>query len=170
MGVTYPILQIVGYQNSGKTTLVEKIVQAGSSQGLRVATIKHHGHDKKIERVTSKKDSVRHLDAGASLTTVSAGGVIQLEASKSEGWTLDELIQLYSFFGYDLLLIEGYKFATYPKIVLIREKKDIELLSTLQNIVAVITWIPVDTSLPVFSIEDEETYIKWIFSSNEVKS
>src|SRR5690606_30953567 len=119
------------------------------------------GHDKKIERVTSKKDSVRHLDAGASLTTVSAGGVIQLEASKSEGWTLDELIQLYSFFGYDLLLIEGYKFATYPKIVLIREKKDIELLSTLQNIVAVITWIPVDTSLPVFSIEDEETYIKW---------
>lgn len=38
------ILQIVGYQNSGKTTLVEKMVHALTEREMKVATIKHHGH------------------------------------------------------------------------------------------------------------------------------
>ena len=44
MGGAPSILQIVGYQNSGKTTLVEKIVHALAESEMKVATIKHHGH------------------------------------------------------------------------------------------------------------------------------
>ncbi len=44
MGKATSILQIVGYQNSGKTTLVEKVVYALAEQNMKVATIKHHGH------------------------------------------------------------------------------------------------------------------------------
>ena len=44
MGEAPSILQIVGYQNSGKTTLVEKIVHALAEIEMKVATIKHHGH------------------------------------------------------------------------------------------------------------------------------
>ncbi|MPU17873.1 molybdopterin-guanine dinucleotide biosynthesis protein MobB, partial [Acinetobacter baumannii] len=43
MGKAPSILQIVGYQNSGKTTLVEKVVYALAEQNMKVATIKHHG-------------------------------------------------------------------------------------------------------------------------------
>lgn len=43
-GQSPSILQIVGYQNSGKTTLVEKVVHALAERKMKVATIKHHGH------------------------------------------------------------------------------------------------------------------------------
>lgn len=43
-GQNRSILQIVGYQNSGKTTLMEKLIQALTYEGMKVATIKHHGH------------------------------------------------------------------------------------------------------------------------------
>src|SRR5690606_27212478 len=115
VGIRYPILQIIGFQNSGKTTLVEKIVQKGCRQGLKVATIKHHGHPTKLETIHSNKDSARHRQAGAVLTTVEGGGHIHLEAFKKEGWTLDELLKLYTLFDYDCLIIEGYKQADYPK-------------------------------------------------------
>ncbi len=42
------ILQIVGYKKSGKTTLMRHIVSFLKSHGYTVATIKHHGHGKKI--------------------------------------------------------------------------------------------------------------------------
>ena len=44
MGKAPSILQIVGYQNKRKTTLVEKIVHALAERKIKVATIKHHGH------------------------------------------------------------------------------------------------------------------------------
>ena len=43
-GQSPSILQIVGYQNSGKTTLVGKIVHVLTESEMKVATIKHHGH------------------------------------------------------------------------------------------------------------------------------
>lgn len=162
--IRFPLLQIVGYQNSGKTTLVEKIVKKGTEQGIKIATIKHHGHQKSLENLHQEKDSARHFKAGASATIVEGGGSLQLEA-KTTGWTLDKLIQLYAFFENDMILIEGFKTADYPKIVLIKNENDIELLNTLTNIMAVISWIPIQTNFRVFHINEEEKYLHWIFNS-----
>ncbi|MEH7235492.1 molybdopterin-guanine dinucleotide biosynthesis protein B [Bacillus sp. JJ1562] len=165
--IRFPLLQIVGYQNSGKTTLVEKIVKKGTDFGYQIATIKHHGHHSSLESLHQEKDSSRHFKAGASATIVEGGGSLQLEARTSE-WTLEKLIQLYAFFENDMIIIEGYKTADYPKIVLIKKEEDIELLSSLTNIIAVIAWIPVQTEFPLYQIKDEDNYLHWIF--NFIKS
>ncbi|WP_010283394.1 molybdopterin-guanine dinucleotide biosynthesis protein B [Bacillus timonensis] len=161
--IRFPLLQVVGYQNCGKTTLVEKIVKRGTEQGVKIATIKHHGHQSSLESLQLEKDSSRHFKAGASATIVEGGGSLQLEA-KTSGWTLEKLIQLYAFFENDMILIEGFKKEDYPKIILIRKDEDIELLTSLTNIVAVISWIPIQCKFPLFHIKDEESYLRWIFS------
>ncbi|MEH7381730.1 molybdopterin-guanine dinucleotide biosynthesis protein B [Bacillus sp. JJ1533] len=161
--IRFPLLQIVGFQNSGKTTLVEKVVKKGTDLGHKIATIKHHGHQTSLESLHQEKDSSRHFQAGAFATIVEGGGSLQLEAKTSE-WSLVKLIQLYAFFENDMIVIEGYKTAEYPKIVLIKKEEDMELLTSLTNIAAVITWIPIQTTFPLFHIDDEENYLKWIFS------
>ncbi|MEH7387930.1 molybdopterin-guanine dinucleotide biosynthesis protein B [Bacillus sp. JJ1521] len=165
--IRFPLLQIVGYQNSGKTSLVEKIVKKGTDYGHQIATIKHHGHQSNLENFHQAKDSSRHFKAGASATIVEGGGSLQLEAKTSQ-WTLEKLIELCALFENDMILIEGYKAADYPKIVLIKKEKDTELLTSLTNIVAVISWIPIQTKFPLFHINEEENYLQWIF--NFIKS
>ena len=39
-----PAIAFIGYQNSGKTTLVEKVIAELTRRGLRVGSLKHHGH------------------------------------------------------------------------------------------------------------------------------
>ncbi|MBE7143407.1 MULTISPECIES: molybdopterin-guanine dinucleotide biosynthesis protein B [Bacillus cereus group] len=162
MGKAPSILQIVGYQNSGKTTLVEKIVHALAERKIKVATIKHHGHGGFPE--VAQKDSERHRKAGAVVSSVEGAGLLSLSSLREE-WSLQEIIRLYEFFEVDIILIEGYKKESYPKVVLLRSEEDVELLHKVENIVAVITWYDAPANLreeyTVFHITEEELYIDW---------
>ena len=53
------ILQIVGFKNSGKTTLMQHTIQFLKSYGYTIATIKHHGHIG--EDITLQEDHVDHM-------------------------------------------------------------------------------------------------------------
>lgn len=112
MGKAPSILQIVGYQNSGKTTLVEKIVHVLAESEMKVATIKHHGHGGFPE--VAQKDSERHRKAGAVVSSVEGAGLLSLSSLKKK-WSLQEIIRLYEFFEVDTILIEGYKKKTTRK-------------------------------------------------------
>ena len=67
------IFQVSGYQNSGKTTLVNKIISGLKGKGLSVVTIKHHGHGGKPE-TPEGKDSSNHIESGAAASIVEGGG------------------------------------------------------------------------------------------------
>lgn len=69
LGQHRKILQIVGYQNSGKTTLMEQLIKQATMEGLRVGAIKHHGHGG-VPMIETSKDSSRHELAGAVVTAV----------------------------------------------------------------------------------------------------
>lgn len=163
VGRTAPILQIVGYQNSGKTTLTEKLIEAFSYEGMKVATIKHHGHGGYPE--VPQKDSERHRQAGAIVSSVEGAGLLSLSSLRDK-WSLQEIIRLYEFFEIDLILIEGYKTENYPKVVLLRSIEDISLLNQVENVMAVITWNDAIEGLretyKTFHITEEETYMKWL--------
>lgn len=58
-----PVLQIVGYKNSGKTTLACRLIHALSAQGLRVGSAKHDAHQFQLDDPGT--DSSRHLLHGA---------------------------------------------------------------------------------------------------------
>jgi molybdopterin-guanine dinucleotide biosynthesis adapter protein len=165
MELNIPIIQVVGYQSSGKTTVVEKIIASFAHTGRQVGTIKHHGHGGEPASIDDGKDSFRHRQAGAVATAVEGGGVMQLQASK-EKWELTDILTIYSQIDLSLIIIEGYKAAPYQKIVMIREKKDLDLLTTLVNIKAVITWIPLEVEITekykLFSINEEEQLIEWL--------
>ncbi len=59
-----PALAFIGYQNSGKTTLVEKVIAELTARGLRVGSLKHHGHHG-FDIDVPGKDSWRHAQAGS---------------------------------------------------------------------------------------------------------
>lgn len=133
MALVKPILfQVVGYQNSGKTTLTLKLIEYLSARGLKVATVKHHGHAGKPE-VLESKDSGRHISAGAAVSLVEGGGRILIQAEQKE-WSLEEEIEMLTFFEPDVVLIEGYKHEKYPKAVILRDAEDLELLGLLPDI------------------------------------
>lgn len=81
--VTPKILQVVGYQNSGKTTFVTQLVQALTEKDFNVATIKHHGHGE--PDVVTNKDSSRHIVSGASTTIVEGEGMLLMQAKSIFG-------------------------------------------------------------------------------------
>jgi len=165
MGQHCSILQIVGFQNSGKTTLMEKLISRANQQGLKAASIKHHGHGGVPKVDSSTKDSTRHFKAGAIISSVSGDGVLQLSA-RVDDLNLNEIIDLYKIFPIDVIFIEGYKREYYPKVVLIRDETDLQLLSSLSNIKCVISHIKLDKDInnnyQVFQLNEEESYIDFL--------
>ncbi|WP_080847303.1 molybdopterin-guanine dinucleotide biosynthesis protein B [Cytobacillus gottheilii] len=132
------IFQIVGYQNSGKTTLVEQVLNRLKANGKRTVVIKHHGHGGKPS-LDEDKDSFRHVKAGAAASIVEGGGRLILHAEKQE-WSLNEKIRMASSLSPDLILIEGHKHEEFPKAVLIRTNDDLQLLNDLTNIEIQFYW------------------------------
>lgn len=161
-----PCLQIVGYKNSGKTTLVSKLATAFKNQGKTTATLKHHGHGGKPEE-PANVDSSKHLSAGAVAAGVEGDGYLQLSV---RNMPVERILDLYQYLPHDILLIEGYKQLDFPKIVLIKEKADFELLNRLSNIKLVIVWAESwkkETAFPCFSIDEEAAYTEFLIKLTE---
>src|SRR5512135_3505298 len=108
------ILGIAGYSGSGKTTLLEKVVPLLKQQGLRISVIKHAHHNFDIDR--PGKDSFRHREAGASEVLIVSGHrwALMHELRDEAEPSLEELCTRLS--PCDLVLVEGYKFSTIPKL------------------------------------------------------
>lgn len=160
------VLQIVGYQNSGKTTLAEKMIAYASEQGLRVGAIKHHGHGG-APLSNLPKDSTRHAQAGALVSAVEGEGVVQLQLA-AHTVDLAALLALYeTAFLTNFTIVEGYKSECYQKVVLLKTPGDEKLL-TLNNIVAAIYWPtfprPQCTEFPCFALHDEAAYIPFLIT------
>ncbi|WP_174612773.1 molybdopterin-guanine dinucleotide biosynthesis protein B [Virgibacillus ihumii] len=128
------ICQIAGYKNSGKTTLMNQLIQYFSETGVRVGSLKHHGHGGEPD-LGKQTDSRQHLDSGAVISGVQGETISQFMLHQQ--LDLDELVQLYNSFPIDLLLIEGFKKSAYPKIVLVRNREDLALINELPDVLAV---------------------------------
>lgn len=166
MAVVSPVIfQITGYQNSGKTTFINKLLAQLNKEGLRVATVKHHGHGGK-PAVSEEKDSSRHIASGAVASLVEGGGRLLIQAEKEE-WPLEEKLVLLAPFQSDIVLIEGHKNAQYPKAVLVRNRDELRNLLTLANIQAVYFWDMAvqkemeDKNIPAFHINDPHG-LEWL--------
>lgn len=103
---------ICGFKNTGKTTLVTKLIPELNKRGLKVAVIKHDGHD--FEGDVPGTDSYRHKKAGAYGTAVFSKNRMLIQ---KEVQGMDEM-RLASFFPEaDVILLEGFKDSDYPKYI-----------------------------------------------------
>lgn len=110
------VVVVCGVKNSGKTTLLEGIVRELTERAMRVAVIKHDGHDFTCD--IPGTDSYRLKEAGAYGAAVFSGSRIFLHKTGTME-KAEELIQMFP--EADIILIEGMKESTYPKIEVIRE-------------------------------------------------
>ena len=144
------VICIVGRSQSGKTTLIEKLIPVLKNKGYRIGTIKHSHHIFDFDK--SGKDSWRHKDAGAEAVIIASPGKIAMVKNDDRG-TLESLLD---YFGdLDLVVTEGYKGARQPKIEVVRAARhDDVLLREDGHLVAVVTDAEVEIDLPIFGLED----------------
>jgi molybdopterin-guanine dinucleotide biosynthesis adapter protein len=147
-----PIISIVGKSDSGKTTLIEKLLPELVRRGYRIATVKHDIHGFEVDR--EGKDSWRHKKAGAHTVIISSPQKVALIRDVDRDLRLDELREKF-IQDVDLVMSEGFKKDVQPKIEIFRKEKHQELLCTAQdNLVAIVSNRTFDVGVPCFGLDD----------------
>jgi molybdopterin-guanine dinucleotide biosynthesis adapter protein len=153
--VRSPVFGVTGWKNSGKTTLVVKLVAEFTRRSWRVSTVKHAHHAFDID--VPGTDSFRHREAGASEVMIVSGhrwALMHELGGETEPPLTEALARLSPC---DLILVEGYKREGHPKIeARRREAKHSEPLAPRDpSIVAVAADHAAETGgLPAFALDD----------------
>jgi len=148
-----PVVSIVGKSKSGKTAVVERLVQELKSRGYRVATIKHAPQGASFDEPS--KDSWRHIKAGSEATVISSPDNLVLVKPVPQDTPLEEIARLLGE-DYDIILTEGFKQASTPKIQAHRKGAG-SPLKNIKKLMAVVTDEPLETKARQFSFEDNKS-------------
>jgi molybdopterin-guanine dinucleotide biosynthesis protein MobB len=105
---------VTGWKNAGKTGLMERLVAEISARGFSVSTVKHAHHNFDVDH--PGKDSHRHRVAGAREVLLSSRNrvALMIELRGQDEPSLGDLLRRLA--PVDLVLVEGYKRDTHPKI------------------------------------------------------
>jgi molybdopterin-guanine dinucleotide biosynthesis protein B len=142
----------VGRSNTGKTTLIEKLIRELRRRGYRVATIKHNIHGFDIDH--EGKDSWRHKNAGAQTTVIASPHRVAVVEDVTRDYELSELRDHY-IRDVDIILSEGFKKNPHPKIEISRALLKHEPLCTKEdNLIAVVSDRLVERGVPCLDIND----------------
>jgi len=107
------ILGVYGFQDAGKTSLVEDLVRELVTKGYRVSSVKHTPHRKSID--CEGKDTWRHWQAGSDPVVFSSE--IETSIIRHTKMSSEEVTRLVQeFFTPDILIIEGFKEGSFPKV------------------------------------------------------
>ncbi|MBN4073393.1 molybdopterin-guanine dinucleotide biosynthesis protein B [Mariprofundus ferrooxydans] len=157
-----PILSLVGSSNSGKTTLMEKLVRELTAKGLRIATIKHSHHQPELD--TPGKDSWRHKQAGAVTSFLIGPQQMMMVADVEEQLNPNLLASRYCD-DFDLVLVEGYNTLPGAKIEVLRAARSTTLRCAPEELIALVTDVeevqmvlPSDVlqTVPRFGLNDDQ--------------
>lgn len=146
------IFGIVGYKNSGKTTLTERLVAELVSRGLSVSTLKHAHHAVDIDQ--PGRDSFRHRQAGARQVVLASARrwALMTELDGPEPALADLIARLDPV---DVVLAEGWKTATIAKIETVRAANAHPLIAAHDpTVLAVASDAPVAAPCPRFDLDD----------------
>ena len=146
-----PVLCFVGRSNSGKTTLIERLIPELVKAGYRVATIKHAGHGFDLD--TEGKDSWRHKRAGASTVMVLSKGSLAMFSDVDDDIHISDLRDRFLDASVDLIIAEGWKSEGFPKIVVVRDQMG-EVPVSPDGLLAVVSNKHVDVKVPLIDPND----------------
>jgi len=150
-----PIFGITGWKNSGKTTLVARLVQEFSNRNLIVSAIKHAHHTFDIDY--PERDTYKLREAGASEVAIVSPNRWAL-MHELRGSPEPDFDHIASYIGpCDLILVEGFKNGKFPKIET-RSTRSLTrdpLTNEDENIVAIASDHEIgSTSVPWYSVDD----------------
>ncbi|MGB0797747.1 MAG: molybdopterin-guanine dinucleotide biosynthesis protein B [Planktomarina sp.] len=147
------VFGVTGWKNAGKTGLMERLVAEITSRGFSVSTLKHAHHRFDVDH--PGKDSHRHRMAGASQVLLSSTNrwALMSELRDQEEPSLTDLLGKMS--PVDLILVEGWKRDTHPKVEAWRSQTGNPLIAPGDpSIVAVASDTALDLDRPVFDLDD----------------
>ena len=145
-----PIVSVVGKSGSGKTTLLEGLIRELKRRGYRVGTIKHDAHSFEIDR--PGKDTWRHAQAGSDHVVISSSQRVASIRRVQQEQTLEELAA--GMVDVDIVLTEGYKCGSAPKIEVSRRARSETLICQPGELVAVVSDQSFDLNVPQYDLND----------------
>lgn len=161
------IVAISGVKNSGKTTLICRLLEIFKEKGLRVAVLNHDGHD--FEPDVPGTDTYRQLQAGAYGTVVFSKGKYMLVKQQPQ-ITEKELLEFFP--EADLILLEGFKYSNYPKIEIVRKGNSAESVCNPKRLMAIATnldaeereALSIPEDVPLFELDNAKSIAEFILS------
>lgn len=161
-----PIISVVGKSNSGKTTLVEKIIPELKKRGYKVGAIKHDVHQFEIDH--KGKDSWKMSHAGADTVVIASNEKMAMVKKLDFEVNIDDIVTRL-FNDVDIVITEGYKRQNKPKIEVIRYGE--LLMGECDNLIAIIDnaekkgtfHIPVNLNeVPILELWETEKIVDFI--------
>jgi molybdopterin-guanine dinucleotide biosynthesis protein B len=147
------VFGVTGWKNAGKTGLMERLVVEIIGRGYTVSTLKHAHHTFDVDH--PGKDSHRHRIAGASqvLLASTERWALMNEHRGTQEPSLQELLAKLD--PVDLILIEGWKRDSHPKVEAWRAETGNPLIAPNDpTILAVASDIGLEIDCPVFDLDD----------------
>ncbi len=154
-----PVMCIIGKSNVGKTTLMARLIAEFKGRGYRVATVKHSPQGFELDQ--AEKDSWQHIRAGSDTVVISSPQQLALIRPQDHDAPLTEILDLIGE-DFDIVLVEGFKKASVPKIEVYKKEAKTGLACSPEELIAVVTDVPLDADITQFSPEDITPIVDFI--------
>lgn len=148
-----PVVFVVGYSNTGKTLLIERLVGVLKKRSYRIAVIKHapHGYEPDVQG----KDTWRYCRAGADEVVVVGPESLTHHRFYRQEPALPEIINSIGN-DLDLVIVEGFKRQAGPKIEVLRKGYTTQRLDLGSDLIAVVSDCPSEEKIPTFTPDEVE--------------
>ena len=159
------ICGIVGWKNSGKTYFAQKLINFFNSKNFKVASIKHAHHEFDIDQPGT--DSYLHREAGSQEILVSSSNrwvkIVELRDSKER--KLSNLLN--ELDSPDIVIVEGFKNESHPKIEIIKDDSNDYLFTKLDNVIGIVSNKKIDTLVTQFKKHDIDSIAQHILNNHK---
>lgn len=151
MGNVPVVCVVAARSGTGKTTFLEKLIKEMARRGYRVGAVKSDSHG--FEMDVPGKDTWKFSQAGATATAIIGPDKYALIHKTDHRKDLDEVVSMIE--DVDIILVEGYKMSTRPRLEVVRREKGTEIISPVEYLIAVVTDVEeIDVQVPVLNIDD----------------
>lgn len=161
--MTVKTVSFVAKSGTGKTTLLEKVIARLKERGYRVGVIKHDAHRFDIDH--PGKDSHRLASAGADAMLIVSPEKLALVKKHAASPPIEELLATY-FADVDIVLTEGFKKSSMPKIELHRRERSATLICRGEEndptLLAAASDEPLELDVPVLDLNDASAVADFI--------
>ncbi|MES9853390.1 MAG: molybdopterin-guanine dinucleotide biosynthesis protein B [Candidatus Thiodiazotropha sp. L084R] len=120
ISINTPLLGFAAYSGTGKTTLLKQLIPLLVESGLRLGVIKHAHHQVEVDQPGKDSYELRKAGADRVLLATSQHWALMVDEPQPKEPELPELLERLDYRETDLVLVEGFRHLTFPKIELHR--------------------------------------------------